>query len=841
MVTLHSRNRVRVVLASVAGTLVMLTLLAGLAGWRAQAGRAAATAPTMTCPVCNDNNPDTLDYCLNGQCVFLPLDGLNPSLVFNTHDSGLGSLRNAIAQSAPGATVTFWNISETGNDVVNFFDGTPHTIALTTGQLVIDKNLTIQGPGAKLLTVSGNNASRVFSITGPSTTVTLNDLTIANGQSTAASGSLGGGIYVSYSTVNLNNCAVVNNTAVGGTNSSSYGGGIGNAGTMNLTNCTIAYNSASGSSIGNAAGGIGNAGAMNLTNCTIAHNSVGGGNFNQDLGGGIANSGTLTLTNCTVANNAISGGSNTKQGGGIANVASGAVAVRNTIIAGNSVSGTTTTTGPDIFGTFGTLGNNLIGKSDGGSGFSNGVQSDQVGTANVPRDPQLAAPGNYGGPTQTLRPLPGSSAINAAGGGFEIQRVTVQRAGAFTLNFNSQTTGLISTSDAASQVQSALAALSTIGAGNVQVFKATNDVFTIVFQGALAQANQPQLIANNLGPTSVQVQTLLDGGTLATDQRGFARPPQTASYDIGAVEVNYALAVTNGSGQSTIPTTAFANPLVATLTESGSPVSGVQLTFTAPGSGPSATLGTPNPATTNASGQASATATANATSGGPYQVTAGASGLTAVSFSLTNTCPAITVGTPANTGTYGVAYNSSVAVTPTVNAPLSYRYSLANGTTLPPGLTLDANTGAITGTPTAPGNVSFDLRVELFNDNTATGCAVTVQRSINITCVTDPVVTSAADSGTGSLREAIAIACPGNTITFANGINLITLTSGELVINKNLTIQGPGANVLTVSGNNASRVFNISSGVTVTMDALTIANGKVIMTWTEPQTFHVTK
>src|SRR5690349_17257659 len=77
------------------------------------------------------------------------------------------------------------------------------------------------------------------------------------------------------------------------------------------------------------------------------------------------------------------------------------------------------------------------------------------------------------------------------------------------------------------------------------------------------------------------------------------------------------------------------------------------------------------------------------------------------------------------------------------------------------------------------------------------------------TCVMNPVVTNNADSGAGSLRQAILDACDGSTITFANTVaSPITLTS-QLVIAKNLTIQGPGAAALTISGNNSVRVFGI--------------------------------
>ena len=89
-------------------------------------------------------------------------------------------------------------------------------------------------------------------------------------------------------------------------------------------------------------------------------------------------------------------------------------------------------------------------------------------------------------------------------------------------------------------------------------------------------------------------------------------------------------------------------------------------------------------------------------------------------------------------------------------------------------------------------------------------------------------VTSASDSGAGSLRQAILDASPGDTINFAAGITTINLTSGELLIDKNLTINGPGANLLTVQRSSMMpfRIFDIAStGITVTIAGLTIANG----------------
>jgi hypothetical protein len=89
------------------------------------------------------------------------------------------------------------------------------------------------------------------------------------------------------------------------------------------------------------------------------------------------------------------------------------------------------------------------------------------------------------------------------------------------------------------------------------------------------------------------------------------------------------------------------------------------------------------------------------------------------------------------------------------------------------------------------------------------------------------LVTSSADSGAGSLRAAIGSAVSGETIEFAPYVHAITLTSGDLVISQNLDIEGPGACKLTISGNDASRVFDITKGATVTISDLKIADGMV--------------
>jgi hypothetical protein len=85
-------------------------------------------------------------------------------------------------------------------------------------------------------------------------------------------------------------------------------------------------------------------------------------------------------------------------------------------------------------------------------------------------------------------------------------------------------------------------------------------------------------------------------------------------------------------------------------------------------------------------------------------------------------------------------------------------------------------------------------------------------------------VTNTNDSGPGSLRQALADANDGDTITFAV-TGTIGLTSGELLVDKSIVISGPGAKDLAIDGNAKDRVFHIASGQTVTISGLTVTNG----------------
>src|SRR5262249_8204143 len=90
------------------------------------------------------------------------------------------------------------------------------------------------------------------------------------------------------------------------------------------------------------------------------------------------------------------------------------------------------------------------------------------------------------------------------------------------------------------------------------------------------------------------------------------------------------------------------------------------------------------------------------------------------------------------------------------------------------------------------------------------------------------VVTNLNDSGPGSLRALITGDDDGSPIVFAPNLTAgtIKLTSGPIEIVSSLTINGPGANFLTVDGNGTGRVFTVDSWVSAAISGLTIAGGK---------------
>lgn len=306
--------------------------------------------------------------------------GQNDFLVTNTNDAGEGTLRQAVLNANAIA----------GNDTITFdaaVFATPRTITLTSGQIAVTANTSVQGTGTALLTLNGNATSRIFNINNGAS-VDLSDLTVTNGATTSWGGAIN---VVGGSNVSLLRTVVSNST------SQLQGGGIyvSNA-TLSVQNCTISGNTATTIGGGGIATGISIASAtVNVTNSTISGNS--GPGAGAMLFGSNA---VASLNHTTITNNTTSGS------GAAVDAAGGAVMVANCLIAGN----VDNTTKPDVTGPFTSNGGNLIGNNGAAAGFTG--TNDLNGTGASPVNPLLAPLTDNGGPTLTHALLNGSPAIN---------------------------------------------------------------------------------------------------------------------------------------------------------------------------------------------------------------------------------------------------------------------------------------------------------------------------------------------------------------------------------------------------------------------------------------------
>jgi len=218
-----------------------------------------------------------------------------------------------------------------GSATIRFAPGLAGTILLTGGELRITANVTIIGPGADILTISGNNASRVFLIETPpggaADVVAISGLTIRDGLagSNAVHPGKGGGIYVQGANLTLSQVGLAENLAAGG---DAAGGGLyGTSSIVTITGSMINGNqavvgdtpAAGGATRG---GGIAfDGGSLTLNNNTLAGNQAIGG---STAGGAIAFTGGASDT-LTIDGNSISG--NQAQGWSGGNARGGALFV----------------------------------------------------------------------------------------------------------------------------------------------------------------------------------------------------------------------------------------------------------------------------------------------------------------------------------------------------------------------------------------------------------------------------------------------------------------------------------------------------------------------------------
>ena len=306
---------------------------------------------------------------LTAAALLVPVASSSAETVTTLTDSGPGSLRAAIASTPPGGTV-------------DFEPGLAGRIELGS-TLEIDKDLRIDGPGARDLAISGMGATRVLHVFGAGNEVDIDDVTIRDGV-TPDDDPFGGGVLVTGGDgLRLTRVAVLDNTAQG-TSSVPFGGGIAIvAGELELVASTVAGNRAEGGGGGGLVVGV----PFDIVNSTVA------GNGSFGAAGLLALHGTGTVRHSTFAGNTA-----VQVGHAIGASVDGGVTVTGSMLAENGPAAQPLCDGPVADG-----GGNVLDAACFGAG-------DVVGAA------PLGELTDNGGPTDTMLPLPGNPARDRVAG-----------------------------------------------------------------------------------------------------------------------------------------------------------------------------------------------------------------------------------------------------------------------------------------------------------------------------------------------------------------------------------------------------------------------------------------
>ncbi len=684
---------------------------------------AASTTGTFTENVANlsENSAYTyVAFATNGVGTsYSPVDTFQtqPTLVVNTAGDpntpvdGDTSLREAIAYA-----------DSLGGDQTISFDPTltangPATITLNGSELDLDDpigTLTIDGPGANLLTIDGNNASRVLSIVSHAA---IDGVTITGGNPHPHT-LFGGAVLVAFATATITDSTITGNANTDPT-SGGYGGGIyAYRSSLNIQGCTISSNSAF------YGGGI----HAEQTSLVISNSTI-TGNTARNGGAIAAYFGTLAISDSTITGNTATSGS----AGITGDLAASYDTINNTIL--------TDGTPPYLSSYFGGS-YDILGPSVAVTGSNNIVVSDAAAVG-------LGALGNYGGPTETIPLLSGSPAINAGSNSLAVDingnALTTDQRG---VGFGREIAGVVD-----------------IGADEFQSITVTPDT-----AGLANSATTLTIAGIGFDPTAANDSVVFNDGAVGT----------VTSASVGSLTVTFTTAPTIG-GLTAIVTSDGTN--------SGAAVQ-VANVFAAP------TVTTPT--------QANLTNT-DVTLGGDVTSDGGSAVITrGVLYSLTAVNANPTIG--------------GAGVTEVDDASATTGTFTENVTNLP-----ENGADSYVAFATNAAGTSY-TPVDTFQ----------TQPSLIVNTTSDPAT---AVDGFTSLREAIAYAdtLGGNqTISFdpsltASGPATITLNGSELLLNDTsgtVTIDGPAADLLTISGNHASRVFDVAIGSKHQIDGVTITDGR---------------
>ena len=709
----------------------------------------------------------------------------------------MGSLRWAVDQA---------NASP-GPDTINFDStlfSTQQTITLTRGKLTLSDaaTTTISGAGANLLSISGDNLSRIFQIAAGANVI-LDGMTLTDGNDDR-----GGAI------LNLG-ALTVNDSTLSGNIASSYGGAIANlyGGMLSVSNDDFTDNSATNSVGGGIASLLGS--SLAVANSTFSGNKarVGGGidtengtatisgstitgNSASDQGGGVSNyQGMLAITNSTISNNTAqdqAGGidntagtlivtdstifansSTSSVGGGIASVSNSALTVSNSTLFGNSArigggidteGGTASITESTISGNSAsvlgggissylstlTVNNTIVAHSSGGdvavvgpvTGSHNLIQDGSGGlSGTIIGDPLLDPLANYGGPTLTMPLRSASPAVDAGDNSLIPDDVTTDQRGFARITGSEVDIGACE------------GATDVISSPTVSTDRAT---VSAAEGGSVANTGEFDDVGGN------------NNVTLSADIGTVTQIDVTGTW-------SWSLPVGDGP----------AGPISVTITATDNLGSSATTTFTY--------------------------TTTNVVPTATLQTNSGVNDLSPALASLVN---------PFDPGTADASAGFHYAFSVDTDTTGSATYASS-------GTSNSANFGVLS----AGAHTVFARIIDKDNGSTLFSQVLTVAPNGGTTFT----VTNALDDGSvGSLRWAVnqANSHPGaDTIVFDTTVfktlQTIHLTGGKLTLTDpaTTTIDGPGVNLLSIDGQHHNRVFQLSVGAFANLNNMTIANG----------------
>jgi CSLREA domain-containing protein len=683
-----------------------------------------------------------------------------------------------------------------------YFDSTAfasaQTIALTSGTLNISSNTTITGATTgsgitlqNLVTVSGGGSSSDFSVFTVNSGVTgaaIHNLIITNGYVNTQ----GGGIYTSGS-LTVTGSTFSNNYAAGVPDGGNGGGAIYvNSGVLAVSDSTFSGNKSAPGGAMNV-----NDGTVTIKQSTFSGNSAVAGT----AGGAIfINNGTLAIAGSTFSDNSAAGG------GAVFNYAT--LTATNTIMAGN--------TGGDC------------GAGGSNSCPANGANGNVIGVTTAAFTPL----GNYGGPTQTLIPLPGSSAICAGLQANIPSGVTTDQRGLPNTNTSYpgysagspcvdagavQTNYALSYTQQPSNTESGASmlpapALALTESGNAFTASGVTIPLTLTGNGLLSGgsaatsaglATYSSLKVSAAGSDDTLTATLSLNPNLSTplSLAVTSNSFNVASAVIATLQISAAYLTEGFAVTPFTPVTGSGG--VAPLTYSISPGLPAGLSFS---TSTGAVTGTPSVASPKATYIVTITDAANATKSASFTL--------AVNGPLKATQAIASVALTQNHAATFTPVTGSGGV-----APLTY--SVAPG--LPNGLSFSASTGAITGTPTlAGGPASYTVTVTDSNGATASASftltvnpAVTATQAISLIVLTQnhaptPFTPVTGSGGSGTLTYSVAPALPaGLSLNTTTGTITGTPTSASVRTTYTVT-------VTDTNGATASAKFSLTVNAAVT-------------------------